>query len=547
VTRSLPGILLAILVTVVPACLPDTRNAADRPRLVVVIVVDQMCDHHVTRFRDLYTGGLKRLLDEGAVFNNAWHDHAKTHTSPGHASISTGSYPSRHGIVANQWYDRKNDFADTYSARDENAPLVGSPDRAGASPAHLLCDGLGDWLKRRSRDSKVYSVALKDYASVLMGGQRPDAAYWYDDETGTYCSSTHYMAEYPEWVTAFNAAKPADAFFDGEWTRSMPAAIYQRSRVDAFAAEADGEHTAFPHSFRHVADETGPDYYDYLQNTPFADELTLRFATGIVDNEKLGVDDAADILFVGCSAADFIGHEWGPFSQEAEDYYLRFDDYLGAFLGMLDERVGSGRYTVVLTSDHGAVPIPESRLGAERIPRERYLADVDAAAAQVARELGVSTDIVAHTKRGLVLSDTAAAEAGIPPAELRSRMAEKLRRLDYIDDVFTYDELAGGSRFAREYFDQFDNNFHTDRGADLNLVVRKYSLVTGMAYGTTHGSPHDYDRRVPLLFWGNGVAPGIHQQHVRTVDIAPTLASILAIDVPESIDGIPLVEALEEE
>ena len=183
--RNLLGISFAFLTAAFAAC----GQTADPPRLAVVIVVDQMCDHHITRFRDLYTGGLKRLLDEGAVFGNAWHDHAKTHTSPGHATISTGSLPSRHGVVANQWYDRKNDFADTYSAKDENAPLVGSTDEVGASPVQMLCDGLGDWLKRQSRDSKVYSVALKDYAAVLMGGLHPDAVYWYNDETGEERSS----------------------------------------------------------------------------------------------------------------------------------------------------------------------------------------------------------------------------------------------------------------------------------------------------------------------------------------------------------------------
>jgi predicted AlkP superfamily pyrophosphatase or phosphodiesterase len=530
----------------VAACSPTEKQTAEPPRLAVVIVVDQMCEHHVTRFRDLYTGGFKRLLDEGAVFDNSWHHHAKAHTAPGHASISTGSYPRRHGIVANQWYDRSNGFADTYSARDKNAPLVGFPDSVGASPGQLLCTGLGDWLGQQSPESKVYSVALKYYAAVLMGGQSPDAVYWYDDGTGAFCSSTRYMTAYPSWVEAFNRAHPADEFFDGAWTRSMPAAVYERSRVDAFDAEHDGEHTSFPHSFRHVAEHTGPKYYDYLQNTPFADELTLRFAAAIVENEGLGSDGAADLLFVGCSAADFVGHEWGPFSQEAEDHYLRLDVYLDAFLGMLDERVGPGKYTVVLTSDHGAVPIPESREDAERIPRKRYYADVDAAAEALARELGVSADIVSHRKRGLVINDAAGAEAGITLEELRARMAGKLRELDYIDDVFTYDELAGGDAIGREHFVLFKNGFHPDRGPDLYEVVRKYSLVTSMVYGTTHGSPHEYDRRIPLLFWGNGVAPGAYDMIAHTVDVAPTVAKLLGIEAPETIDGRPLEEALKD-
>jgi predicted AlkP superfamily pyrophosphatase or phosphodiesterase len=549
--------LLISMVAMAMAACSTTRETAEPARLVVVIVVDQMCHHHVDRFRDLYTGGLGRLLDEGAVFQNAWHDHAKTHTSPGHASIATGSFPSRHGVIANAWYDRNNDFTDTYSARDEKAHLVGYPDRAGASPKNLLRETVGDWLKRQSPGSKVCSVALKDYAAVMMGGRLADAVYWYDDNDGTYCSSTYYTDAYPTWVDAFNEARPADAYLDAVWTRTMPASAYERSRPDAFHAESDGVHTTFPYRISETAEAQKEGFYDYLRSTPFADELTLRFASIMTEENDLGMDDKPDLLFVGCSAADFIGHEWGPYSQEVEDYYIRLDGYLAEFFDGLDTKVGRGRYAVVLTSDHGVLPLPEGLAGeherAERIDRKRYNGDVDRAADALVRELGIEPPLILHRKRGLVLNADAALEAGVTLTELRERVAREMVKLQYVEEVFTYDELAdetaarpdnNGDSRAWQYYQLYKNTFHPGRSPDLYVVFEKYRLVTSMTHGTTHGSPHDYDRRAPLVLWGLGVAGGAVTEEVRTVDLAPTIARLLGISDPEDIDGQPLAAAL---
>jgi predicted AlkP superfamily pyrophosphatase or phosphodiesterase len=544
------GILTAIVVAAAAGC-SSSEEAIAPPALVVVIVVDQMCPYHLDGFQDVYTGGFKRLLDEGVVFEQAYHDHAKTHTSPGHATIATGTVPARHGIVANRWYDRKHGFADTYSARDTSVSLVSRPDVAGASPHNLLTETIGDRLKSKSPDSKVIAVALKDYAAVMMGGRQPDAVYWYNMDTGKYCSSTYYMTVYPQWVAEFNAARHADGYLDAVWTKTKPETRFERSREDAFATEADGEHTTFPYSLSGVAEAMGESFYDFLRHTPFADELTLRFAAAIVDNESLGRDEATDLLFVGCSAADYVGHEWGPYSQEAEDYYLRLDGFLETFFQLLDSKVGPGEYTVVLTSDHGVLPMPEQLTArgtdAGRIAPKRYAADVDGVAARVARDLGVTVDVVRLTKRGLVLNDTAAAEAGITPARLRARVAQELGELPYIADVFTYDELlAGGGSVQRQHFPLFVNNFHPDRGPDLYVVLAMNYLLSGSGLGTTHGSCYDYDRRVPLVFLGKGVRGERLPHPARTVDIVPTLARVMGIDPGDELDGRVLFEALVE-
>jgi predicted AlkP superfamily pyrophosphatase or phosphodiesterase len=545
---------LAVAAAMVAACSRGAKHTSTPPRLLVVIVVDQMCDHHLGRFRDLYTGGFDRLLEGGAVFTNAWHDHAKTYTSPGHATISTGTTPSRHGIVANAWYDRKNAFAAVYSARDEASPVVGHPDRPGASPRQMLRDAVGDWLKAQSPRSKVYSVALKDYAAVMMGGRHPDGVYWFDHENGTYCSSTYYMDAYPAWVEAFNSGPPAAEYRDTVWTQSQPPEAYSRSRPDAFEAESDGQHTTFPYPIQAAAESQGEGFYDFFRNTPFADELTLRFASTMVAEEGLGADEVPDLLFVGCSAADFIGHVWGPYSQEAEDYYLRLDGYLEKFIARLDARVGRGHYTVVLTSDHGVDPFPEELAGrfegAKRINRGRYNADLDSTSAVVARELGLEIPLIAHRTRGLVVDPTAARLSGVAMAQLRGRLAAAIRKLPYVEDVFTCDELLEGSARAgredgdRDYYRLFRNSFHPDRSPDLYVLFKEHRLLIGGRTGTTHGSPHDYDRRVPLLFWGRGVRSVAVSREVHTVDVAPTICGLLGISPPGDIDGRALAAAL---
>jgi len=554
------GFLSRILVgaaAIMVACSSGGGNQAAPPRLTVVIVVDQMCSHHAVRYRDLFSGGLQRLLDGGAVFTNARHDHAKTHTSPGHATISTGLYPARHGIVANSWYDRTRSFETTYSARDKNAPTVGRLDQPGASPRQMLRSALGDLLKGHSARSRVFSVALKDYAAVLMGGLSPDAAFWYDDENGTFCSSTYYMNAYPAWVETFNGGRPADDYLDAVWTRSMPEEAYERSRPDKFSAELDGEHTTFPYPVDEAAKAQGEEFYGFLRSTPFADELALRFAAAMVAGEGLGGDDDPDLLFVGCSAADFIGHGWGPYSQEVEDYYIKLDRYLETFLGMLDEQVGPDNYVVVLTSDHGVDPLPESLAGefdgAERIDRKRYYADVDRVAEEVAREFGIERPLFAHRSRGLVLDPVAAAESGVSAAVLRGRIAQGIEEISYVQEVYTYDELAGGTSSPasdatagknKQYLRLVQNGFHEERSPDIYVVFKEHRLMMGSSHGTTHGSPHDYDRHVPLVFWGRGIGAVTVETNVTTVDVAPTLCDLLGIEVPRNLDGRSLAAEL---
>ena len=544
------------------------RPPSPPPKLVVVISVDQMRADHLTRFASLFEGGLARLVGEGeeggggAVYTEAHHDHFFTSTAAGHATISTGVYPSRSGIVANSWWDRK-ERRNVYSVADPNAPIVGRAGLSGRSPANMMHDAVGDWLKRHSSGSKVYAVALKDRAAITMGGRRPDGVYWYDAETGRFVTSTYYRDSVPGWVRAFNDSALVDSYFTKEWTRLLPEEAYSASREDDFPEESDGVHITFPHRFDDLIDSSAERdweeegstpqprysvaYYDEVKWTPFGDELTFAFIERMIVTEEIGKDDVPDLLFVGASSADYIGHRYGPFSQEVQDYYLRLDRMLDKFLDFLNETVGEGRYAVVLTADHGVLPLPEylAREGvdARRIGRLERQEIIIGPLTEVLEELGILEQLrgVSASPYGLVMRF----REEVPMyTEIRARraIASRLRESEYVADAFAYDDVLEPSDdpFRRQYL----RSFHPDRAPDVIIRYKEHYLYRMESGGTTHETPYRYDTHVPLVFWGPGIPAGRYDRRVQTVDIAPTVAALLGVEAPDDLDGVVLQEVV---
>ncbi len=534
-----------------------TALAQTQPqRLFVVLSVDQMRFDFLERFGHLYKGGLARLLEEGAVYTDAHQDHFFTSTAAGHATISTGVFPSRSGIVANSWWDREARKT-VYAVADPESPIVGRPDLSGRSPANMQRNALGDWLKQESRESKVFSVTLKDRSAITMGGERPDGVYWYDSDAGRFITSEYYRETIPEWVREFNDAKLADQYFTREWTRLLPEEAYSASREDSVPFEHDGIHVTFPHRFdisvesgaEETADPTRPRYpsryYDELKRTPFADELTFAFVERMIVSEQLGADDVPDLLFVGASAADYIGHRYGPLSQEIQDYYLRLDQMLDEFLNFLDATVGEGRYAVVLTSDHGVLPIPEELarqgLDAKRIDRLVRQEIVVPRLTEVLNELGLTDRLagVTVTPYGVTMQFDDGVSGGNARLARRA-MAEKLRDSDFVADAVAYDDVRDQ---ANDPFRQlYLRSFHPNRAPDIVVRYREYYLYRMVPRGTTHETPYVYDSHVPVLFWGPGLKAGWYNRRIATVDIAPTIAALLGIETPDDLDGVPLKE-----
>jgi len=520
------------------------------PKLAVVISVDQMRYDYFTRFAGLYNGGLAKLWREGAVFSNAHHDHAGTETAPGHATLLTGSHPAQHGIIANYWLDPKTNQS-IYSVDDPNAALVVATDvtatAIGKSPRRLLRHTLGDWLKAKHPAARVISIAGKDRSAILMAGWDADAAYWFYPQTGDFISSRFYLDALPPWAQQWNAARRADIYFQRAWEKSRPEEEYFLSREDLFSAEGDGERTTFPHAFM-SDDETladsaqkkiNPKFYQWLAATPFVDALTLDFAQQAVVAEKLGADDAPDLLLLGLKATDAVGHAYGPLSQESEDNLLRLDDELGKFFAFLDKNVGLKDCVIVLSADHGVLPLPEElrRRGFEsaRMLTAEATDEVKSIEKEMQAEWRTNRPILRNYLDGINLDYRVADSLGLSPAAFRERVAAKLRSLSFVSDIFTADELRANNGPGREYLDKQRRSFHPDRSADLTMQLKPYYLVSDKPHGTTHGSPYPYDTHVPLIFW----SPRIPAQHIasphRTVDLAPTLAHLLQLDLPADL------------
>ncbi len=517
------------------------------PRLAVVIVVDQMRYDYFVRFAGLFSGGLAKLWREGAVFTNAHHDHANTETAPGHATLLTGSYPSHHGIVANDWRDRQTG-RNVYCVDDSNSALVQSGDNAanaattavGKSPHRLRRRTLGDWLKAKYPRAKVISVAGKDRSAILMAGFAADAAYWFYAPSGGFVSSRYYLEALPAWAAQWNMERHADRYHGKAWEKSHPEKDYFVSREDLFNAEGNGVHTTFPHEF--AADDSAAAaakaidqrFYDWLSNTPFIDVLTLEFAQQAVHAERLGADDTPDLLLISLKATDAVGHDFGPLSQESEDNLLRLDAELARFFEFLEKQVGLKNCLIALSADHGVLPLPEElrRRGFEsaRIAEAEAIDEVKSVEGEMQQEWQTNRRILHSWLWDINLDYAVADSLDMAPAQFRAAVAAKLRSLSFVSDVFTADELSATDGAAREYLEKQRHSFFPERSPDLAMQIKPYYLVSRKPQGTTHGSPYNYDSHVPMIFWGERVQPGRIDSPHKTADLAPTLAHWLDLD-----------------
>jgi predicted AlkP superfamily pyrophosphatase or phosphodiesterase len=534
-------IALVVLAALAASACSFTERAqpAPTPKLVVLVVVDQMRADYIDRFRSQFSGGLGWLVENGVLFSDAHHDHANTSTAPGHATIATGAFPSHHGIVGNDYYDRKARRV-TYSFADSTSAILGYPDASGRSPVNLLREGLADWLKAQSPSSKVFSVAIKDRAAIALAGKSPDGAYWFNFSAGDFVTASYYGTEYPDWVEDFNESDRSERYCGVEWTRLLPEASYAQSREDDFPAEKTLIGRTFPHLLTGTDGQPDSRYFNRLPETPFGDELTLEFAVEMMRNEGLGLDETVDLLLVGLSSADYIGHAFGPYSQEVQDYYLRLDRMLAEFFGQIEEVAGTDGYLVVLTGDHGVLPMPEelSRRGidAARSPwrglvgplRQVITASVDSGLIPDAPRL--------RNIAGFVLDFGQSPPPPDREARLRQLLVAKLREHRHMGAAYEYDEVAAGSG-SGEIFDKFARTIHPDRGADILFAPRKWYRFTGESTGTTHGSPYEYDTHIPLIFAGGSLKAERRDGAVRSVDITPTLASLMQVAAPTDVDG----------
>ncbi|HUR94713.1 MAG TPA: alkaline phosphatase family protein [Gemmatimonadales bacterium] len=522
------------------------RSAAPpppRPRLVVIIAVDQLRADQIDRFRPSFTSnGFKLFLDRGARFASARYEHAVTETCPGHAVILTGSYAMVNGIVANDWYDRKLGRA-VYCAEDTAVALVGATG-PGRSPRALLAETVGDVLKTQTAGrSRVVTVSAKDRSAIMLGGGQADAAYWIDGTA--FVTSTYYRSALPAWVRRFNASGAFARRIGGRWDRVMPASGYTAMGRDDEPAErvVDGLGRTFPHPLGTL---------DALMHSPMLDEVVAEFAMHAVDAEELGRDTVPDILGISFSATDMVGHTFGPDSHEIMDDILRLDRTLARLFAFLDRKVGLAHVVIVLTADHGVAPMPELMTrGRAGVSPKRLDPGVVAAAVNRAltRSYGPAPapGWIAYHGPPLVNLNQAALRAHRVTMEAAESVARAaIRSVPGVHDAVTGTELGRHGLPAQSGKPLADavRSFFPGRGGDLYYFLEPYWLATTESTGTGHGSIWPYDQQVPLLWVGPGIVPSPRRGAATVADIAPTLSALLGLQAPRGAQGRVLTEIL---
>jgi predicted AlkP superfamily pyrophosphatase or phosphodiesterase len=539
-------IALLLGALVVDVAWAGPARCEETPRLILLLAVDQLRPDRIST--DL-PGGLGRLTREGRFYTEAALDHGITETCAGHATMLTGRHPAHVGIPGNQFLDLEEGEA-VYCVGDSAADARVLGGEGGRSPKNLRASTLGDWMKSANPASRVFSVSGKDRAAVTLGGDSADAAYWFNaiGQVG-FTSSGYYLDQLPPWVREFNGRTPPD---DGFLARVPPQWDHLAEEAGALSRPDDfpGESKEFGRSSGHpLRDDDLEVFAARWVVSPFLDEATLDFATALVREERLGRGSSPDLLAISLSATDYVGHLYGPYSHEARDALRRMDVDLGHFLDFLEVELGPGAALVVLTSDHGVLPLPEwlDRTGGSQCPVKGGRTGLRCLGFRLLAKLhwkfsplfSVPRPWVIFAGSQLGVDRSLARRHGVPVAEVVAAARGILEAEPAIAKVWTPEEIeSGAGEIARLY----RNSFDPERSGDLVVQLEPTCLVSPYDSGTSHGTPYLYDRAVPLIFWGPGIEGGRVPGPARTVDIAPTLARRLGIAVPSGLDGRPLFD-----
>ncbi|MBA2961465.1 MULTISPECIES: alkaline phosphatase family protein [Ramlibacter] len=540
IPRSLFRAAASLLPLLLAACATVTPSP-ERPRLVVLFVVDGLPQRQVTGYRpQLAPDGLARFLDRGAWYANANYTHAFTVTAAGHATLLTGATPSRTGIVGNEWRDPATGV-EVYNTGDTAYRYIGNATQRldGTSPRNLKADTVGDVLRRADPRAKVIGISGKDRGAILPAGHL-GTAYMYMAQSGQFASSTYYMERHPAWVDAFNAARPADRWFKEQWRPLLPEAAYAGSLPDdsPWYGPRGGR---LPMTMGAAADSApNAAYYGSLLRSPFADQLALEFARAAIRGEQLGQDEVPDILVVSLSGHDYVNHAYSAESRLSHDHLLQLDRLLQGFFQDLDTLVGRDRYLAVLSADHGFTPLPEYTKSQGRDAGRVNLREMSARVnAELERSFGATPLVQVSPSSSLVVDRRLAAQRGLDLDRVAEVAREALLREPTIAAAYTRRELERGSLPDAPYFAAARRTWHPDVSGDVQYVLKQGWIATSNA--ATHGSPYPDDTHVPLLLWGpHWVRAGRVDTPVAPVDLAPTLARVLGLPPPPSSEGKPL-------
>ena len=500
--------------------IPTSTAQITRPSLIVLIAIDQFSADYLVRFGPQLTGGLARLMNGGAWFTDAHHDHAITETAPGHATLLSGRFPRSTGIMMN-----------SIGVDDETSPLIAGGFGTGASPRRFQGTTLADWLKTADRNTRVLSVSMKDRAAILPIGKSQSEVYWYSPD-GRFVTSSYYRNTLPNWVKASNDKLFALTFAGKDWTLLLPDSAYHEP--DSVAIESSGKDFMFPHKM--PTDESAA--VSLVRAMPFMDDIVASFALDGVRALELGKTSRTDLLSMSLSATDLIGHRFGPDSREMHDQVLRVDRVIGRFLDSLYAMRDSSAITVVLTADHGIGHIPELAAATTNPPSQRVsLEPLMPIVRAKLREAGVDTTALVQEQAIVLLNRAAFKKKSLDPDSLLAFYTALVRKQPGVARVDGFKRIFADSA-TDEISRRWAHQFPAAVNVELLITLTRFSTWGGNV--ASHGSPYDYDSHVPIIFSGFGVTAGKYDGFVRTVDIAPTLAGIAGVKMAEPVDGIVL-------
>jgi predicted AlkP superfamily pyrophosphatase or phosphodiesterase len=555
--------LVALLALLAVVAHSPQALAADKPKLILQITVDQLRGDLPTRYYDrLGEGGFRYLWESGIVYRNAHHAHANTETIVGHATLATGAHPSNHGMVGNLWFDRETGFT-TYNVEDsayqlltqgasvdaktEIDPTQRAARSEGRSPAAILVTTFSDELRSNTGgEAKVIGVSVKDRGAISMAGHS-GTAYWFSKAGGEFVTSNYYLDRYPEWVTKWNAKKKPQAYAGTKWKllHKQGAYLFGDSDDRAWETDVGGFGRVFPHNY---GDGTSPYFTTWLTLSPAGDELTLDFAKQALVAEQLGKDAVTDYLSVSFSSTDYVGHVFGPSSLEAEDNILRLDRTLADLLAFVDKQVGLDSTLVVLSADHGGPDAP-GYLNSLKIPAgyvDPDSWDKDAAIERIREKFGIEGALIeTYDHPYLYFSADVIADPDIDQEALQTAVVDELSKFKGVSLAVSSSALRRGNLPDTDIYRAVLNNFNSKRSGEVFIVFEPNWFINdfdGLTVASTHGSPWDYDTYVPIVFAGAGLKPQVVDRKVQTVDVAATLSAFMGIKPPSGSAGAPLEE-----
>lgn len=516
-------------------------------KLVVGIVIDQMCYDYLYRFKlNFCSTGFKRFLDEGLNMRNTLYNFVPTYTGPGHASIYTGSNPADHGIVGNEWYDRTSASV-INCVTDVNELTIGSASTEGQrSPRKLKTPTITDQLKLTYPSARVISISYKDRSAIFPGGHLSDGSYWFDYETGTFITSSFFKKELPLWVQQFNAKNNAKSYTKN-WDLLLSKDRYTSIDKSPYEQIIGGKTSAeFPYNFLEMGNEASANQLFTI--SPFANTLLTDLALESLKNEKLGEDLQTDMLCISYSTPDIAGHAFGPYSLEIEDMYLRLDFEISRLLAALSAKCGKDGFTVFLTADHAVVPVPQMLID-KKLPggylfMDTKMKDLESKCTQKFGENLIEKE----ENQNIYLNKTKIKKLNLEIDRVANFISDEIRTWSEVKAVFTSEQLLYGIS-GTIWRDMIQNGYDFNRSGEVIFILepgylQKSSDNSRAHQGTSHGSSFAYDTHVPLIWYGKNIPKGDIFTPYQIIDIAPTLSHLLNLQRSGAMTGKPILELL---